>query len=305
MLILTAILPVFAVVFGGYLLRQYHLRDESFWQTVDQLIYRFLLPALIIQALAGSQIEFTLFKFGGLVFSAITCAAALVMLIKPLIDPNKFTALFQGSVRSNFYIAFSIATIMFEKEGLQLISFALLFLILSSVIYSLIVLQIYGRRPKGDQEIHPISRLVQNPIIIATLIGLSISVLLGPLPGFIDETLRIFGRATLPLALMGIGASLKLGNVRDDLGVITTASFIRLIITPAIALIGSYYFGLSQLQAICAILLTGTPAAASSVTFASQMGGNKTLVSVIVTSEVILSVLTLPLFVYLTKIVII
>ncbi|MDP7222262.1 MAG: AEC family transporter [Alphaproteobacteria bacterium] len=305
MLIITAILPVFFVIMTGYLVKKTFAFDETFWKQMDRLIFYVLLPLMIFKTLVEAPISLDMMKVGLVVFIAITVNAALCFLVRALkiwgkIEPvpwPAFTSIFQGTVRVNFYIALSIATIMFGDTGIQILSFILLFLLPSGVVYSICVLQKYGGISDAQCRRGILSVLFKNPVIISLLLGVTTGLFIDELPVLLDETLSIFGRATLPLALLGVGASISFRSLKSLIWPSLIAASLRLIVGPLVGIAVAANFHLSPQETTCIVLVLAGPSAASSMTFATQMGGDTQLMSAILTTQTVLSLGTLSFFV--------
>jgi len=304
-MIINAILPVFFVVLAGYFLKQKFITDEKFWKQIDRLIFFVLLPLMIVKVLINAPFDTESLMAGGIIFTSISCVAILsfIPFFLKSFKGNSFTSVFQGAVRTNLFIPLSVGAILYPDTGVALISFLILFLIFSGVSYSIIVLQ-YCNKKEGAVRKNPLKVLSKNPIVLAGVIGCILGGVIEELPVYIDETLGIFGRATLPLALLGIGASLDFKSIKGAMGAVCVSSFLRLIICPLIGLGLAMWLGLNQMQAICCVLILAGPSAATSISFAQQMGGDVKLMSVILAVQTVISTVTLSAFVYLVPILI-
>lgn len=304
-MIINAILPVFIVVLAGYFLKQKFITDESFWKQVDRLIFFVLLPLMIIRVLINAPFDTASLMAGGIVFTAISCVAALsfIPFFLKRFKGSSFTSVFQGAVRINLFIPLSIGAILYPDAGVALISFLILFLISSGVSYSIIVLQ-YCNKKEGSGRQNILKMLSKNPIVLAGIAGCVLGAFIEELPLYINETLGIFGRATLPLALLGIGASLDFKSIKGKIGAVCVSSLLRLVICPLIGLGLAMWLELSQVQAVCCVLILAAPSAATSISFAQQMGGDVKLMSVILAVQTVISTVTLSAFVYLVPVLI-
>lgn len=300
MIVLNAIIPVFLVITAGYIIRKTVLPDKIFWQKLDWIIYYILMPMMMIRVLANADFSMELIKIGFVIMGAIFFTGLTALITRPLsrVDNASFTSIFQGAVRCNFYIALSIASIMFGEEGIHILSFILLFLIFSGVTPSILVLQRYGNPLPDKPQKNVFQTLTYNPVIIAMLVGVGLGGILHGLPVIVDETLNIFGRATLPLALLGVGASVRIKQIRYMAWPVFLSCLYGLILSPIIGILLARYVGLTAMETVCCALILGVPSAASTITFASQMGGNVRLMSSILTVQTIASLLTVSGFIY-------
>ncbi len=291
MSVFGAVFPIFLIIMAGYALKARFIRSEEFWAQADRLIYFFLMPMMLVQILAQAKFESHMLLKGLTIFGVVSVMAALCFIFKRFIGVSgrEFTSVFQGVVRVNFYMSLSIASQLYGKEGIQFLSFLLVFLIPSATIYSVGVLQRYG---SGANKGGVVLRLLQNPIIIATFLGLGIGWTFGGLPGVFDETMDIFGDATLPLALLGIGAALEIKSL-SAFKPLAACVLLRLIIAPLLCVGVGYALGFSEMETLCCMLIFAVPTAASAISFASQMGGDTRLMSAILTVQTVISFVTL------------
>jgi len=111
----------------------------------------------------------------------------------------------------------------------------------------------------------------------------------------IVEISDLLGSAALPLILLTIGAKIKIKSLSLAITPIAISNFFKLIIFPLIAYFVSKFIGLSQIEVIIAVVFASVPTAAMSHTFAKQFGADEQLMTSIVTTQVALSFITIPI----------
>lgn len=303
MTVLTSIIPVFVTIMAGYFIRKYFLKSDEFWAEADRLVFYILIPVLLIHVLLDAPFNKEMLVYGAIIFGVITFIFLLTLIFKPFIgtDNPGFTSVVQGSVRVNFFISLSIATLMYGNEGVTILSFALLFTVLSGVMFSVYSLQRYGRQNPNTPKQNTIKRMAKNPVILSTVLGFSIGLLIDEIPVTLDKTFTIFDRAALPLALLSIGASLQPKSIGKQAKPVIVSILLGLITSPLLGVLLCHYFQLPILLTICCVLMLGVPAAASSITFAARMGGDKELMSSILTTQTILGLVTIPIFIFFAE----
>jgi len=304
MITLNAVLPIFIVIMSGYFIRKHFIQQEEFWKQADRLVYYVLLPITLFKTTSEFSYEPSMMKSGLLVFGLVSVMGVFAFLSRKIVSMNgaQFTSVFQGVVRPNFYISLSMASLLYQKAGVQFLAFMLVFLILSATVYSVLVLDRYGSMSSGGGLRKATSRLAKNPIILSTMAGFVMGALFGNLPEFAGRTLDVFGDAALPLALLGVGASLKFSALSSALPMVAVASVLRLILAPVLSISASLLLGLNAMEMTCCVLLFAVPSAASSITFASQMGGDVRLMSQILTVQTVCSFVTLSIVLYAVQI---
>nr|WP_275579425.1 AEC family transporter [Halanaerobacter jeridensis] len=167
-----------------------------------------------------------------------------------------------------------------------------------------------SRQDEGQKATLDLSQLI-NPGIISIGIGFLIFLFSIELPSAISHTFEMLGETTTPLAMIVVGNVLAQVTIKDifsnlKLWLVTA---IRLILLPLIVLgileglsILIPAFNLSATLLGVVIVLTGMPAAANTAIFAQEFGGDEALASEAVFLTTLLSVLTIPLIVYITQI---
>lgn len=295
MITLNAVLPIFIVIMSGYGIRRFFIQDDGFWKQADALVYYVLLPITLFKTTSEFSYDPSMLKVGLLVFALVSVMAVLAFASRTVVTMTgaQFTSVFQGIVRPNFYISISMASILYGKDGLQFLAFMLVFLISSATVYSVLVLDRYGSNSSGGGMLKALLRLARNPIILSTVAGFLMGALFDNLPEFASRTLDLFGNAALPLALLGVGATLKFSALRSALPLVAVASVLRLVVAPILCLGASVLLGFNAMEMTCSVLLFAVPSAASALTFASQMGGDVRLISQILAVQTVCSFVTL------------
>jgi hypothetical protein len=115
--------------------------------------------------------------------------------------------------------------------------------------------------------------IAKNPFIIAVLSGVVFSVtgLNRVLPYAADESLRIAGMMSTPLALISLGAGLRLSAVAGNLKLLIPATLIKLIATPAVFVLAALLFGFRESDIVVVFILFGGPSAVGCYIMAKNM----------------------------------
>jgi malonate transporter len=113
------------------------------------------------------------------------------------------------------------------------------------------------------------------------------------------NTIEIIGNGGLGLALLAVGAGLRIDQAAENKLLVATGVLTRLIGMPLLIILMARLVGLEGLPRSVAIIAGAVPTASSSYVMARKMGGNAPLMSNIVTFQVIVAFITLPMFIYL------
>jgi predicted permease len=206
-----------------------------------------------------------------------------------------FTSVFQGATRWNTFIALALSGSLFGTEGLTLVAVAIVAMVPVLNLMAVIVLAQFGgtERPPFIVLLREIAR---NPLIVACVIGLALS-LVGFTPsGPIESALDIFGRAGLAVALVAVGLGLDLSSLRRPGPAHLIGTGLRLLVMPSIGAGYATLFGLTGAALGTAVVSLAVPTAANAYLLARQMGGNAKLMAEIITLQTICAAITLPLW---------
>jgi len=210
-----------------------------------------------------------------------------------------FTSLFQGATRFHGFVALAVIGPLYGDEGVTLAALALAIMVPLLNVTSVIVLSVYGRSETQLGVGGVITKILKNPLILACAVGLGLNWL--GVPNILFDAIDIIGAGGLGLALLAVGAGMKLGHAAQSKLLVATGVLTRLIGMPVIVIAMSWLVGLDGLARSVAIIAGAVPTAASSYVMARKMGGDAELMSSIVTFQVIVAFFTLPLFIYISE----
>jgi malonate transporter len=133
--------------------------------------------------------------------------------------------------------------------------------------------------------------LARNPVLVSLAAGLLGSAAGLSLPSLADAGLGVLGEFALPLALLGVGASLRVDT--DGLDPRGTGSVVALkvAVMPAVAFAVFSLLAASQAALSTAVLMFGMPSAVSTYVYANELGGDARFASVNVFATTVASLL--------------
>ena len=114
-------------------------------------------------------------------------------------------------------------------------------------------------------------------------------------PLFINETLELVSRGALPLGLLAVGAGLSFGGLVRSPILLLGSNFLKLILMPVLTAWLCWVFEVDAVASGIAILFAALPSSASSYVMSRQFGGDHGLMAAILTSQVIMAMVTIPL----------
>jgi len=145
--------------------------------------------------------------------------------------------------------------------------------------------------------------ILKNPSIWAVIIGIVIFIGQIKLPYAINSTVKSVGTMTTPISMIIIGSMLCGSNIKEMIGDFSLyyLSIVRLILVPIATYFIMNMFNIdSMLVAICTLLMA-MPGAVVGPVIALSAGGDGKYGSQCIFITTLLSVITIPLFVYLVR----
>ncbi|MDA0707991.1 MAG: AEC family transporter [Proteobacteria bacterium] len=295
------IAPIFLIILLGKVLHIILIKDNIVWDYVNKLAYWVLFPCLLFNK--TSVIDLGDFAVGSLSFAVLLGFSFTILFAYALgkiykITPASLTSVLQGAGRHNAFIALAIVTQLFGEQGAMIgaIIIAILVTFTNIVINTMLASML---SPKGAGNARIISELKRNPIIIAILIGLIFNLFgWGNLP-ILHEFTATIGQTTLTVALLCVGAGLRINGVGNKISPLIISCIGKFIIFPGSVYLLGIYVDLPHAVIVSAIIFAVSPAGASSYPLAKLMGGDAPLMATIISVQTLLSVLIIPVVIIL------
>ncbi|MCA1927334.1 MAG: AEC family transporter, partial [Calditerrivibrio sp.] len=150
-----------------------------------------------------------------------------------------------------------------------------------------------GEKTSGSRTLFLIKSTLINPIAMSCIFGIIFSISGIHLPDFIMKSLEILSKVALPLALIGIGATINFRYISGKKIYLLLNSFIKLIILPLIAylILKVLKQDIGLMEKTLIIMLSSPPATVNYV-LAAMMNGDTELSSGAIMLSTVLSMFT-------------
>lgn len=291
--------PIFVMLGLGILLKQWGLLDDKFIETGSKLVFTVTLPALLFLSVVKADLQ----QIGNLhlLFFAVI-ANILIYLIFELTahwlikDKNETGVIVQGAFRANTgVIGLAYVANAFGDNGLVVGS---LYVAVITVLYNILAVITLTRSSKAARPInfgYLLRSILKNPLIISICAAVPFSLLNIEIPAVLLKSGNYFADMTLPLALLCTGASLDLGQLRQDSAYANYSTCGRLIIAPGLITLAGYLAGFRGLELGIIFLMSAAPTAAASYVMARSMGANAKLAANVIAMTTLGSLFTCSL----------
>ena len=143
--------------------------------------------------------------------------------------------------------------------------------------------------------------LAGNPLILASLAGIALSLAGIALPPVVGPTLDILGKGALPLGLLAVGAGLSFSALATKPKAIAVSAALKLVLSPLLAWLGAAVAGVDAITTGIVVLFAALPPAPSAFILARRFGGDHELMAALITVQTLLAAVTLPVALYLAS----
>jgi predicted permease len=243
-----------------------------------------------------TSLSFVAFAVGATIASFTIIWAVSVFLIK---DKSVLGAFVQGAFRSNMvFVGLPLMRNLYGEEGVAHFALIVVFIMPLYNVLSAFVLSAYSGTGKKFSFISIAGTVLKTPIIIASLIGIMLSLLNIPLPQIVTHTLSDLSHMTTPMALLCLGGGITFLGFDKKFKYALTAAVIKIAVLPIVFTAAAYFLGFRGLDLVSFMVLGGTSTAIISYTMAVQMDGDGYTAANIVLFSTLLSAATLTLFIY-------
>lgn len=298
-LLLSAVLPIFAIMTLGYLAEKFHYIGNNASININGFVYYFAFPALLFGSIAKEP--FSQILQGGFIV-AICIGLLSVFVIRAVISrcmhKNAWATVglesFAASFPNTGYMGIPILLVLFGEKGVLPGAMAtiLTMLLVGSCVF-FVEVEVNSSLPVTQRLKKILINFCKNPLLSSSIIGICYAATPFPLPKIVDNFCHILGMAAAPAALFSIGASLYGKPMLMNKCELALVCGLKLIVQPVITLFLLLWLVKSPLWVASGLILTALPTGAVIYLIASQYGIYIQKSSMVILVSTILSLFTL------------
>ena len=295
-LFLNNLLPIFLIAGAGFLLSRFLDVNP---RPLSQVTFNLFTPFLIFNLLTQN-------KLGGLdilrpmlfVVVLILLIGSLTWLVGKLFQMDRQTI--TGMLLATMFINagnYGLPVVLFAFGQVGLSHASLFFVMNAILVYTLGVMIASAGSTSLVKALH---NLVKIPAIYALLLALLFIYTGWNIPLPLERTAKLLGDASIPSLLILLGMQLRSNGWPNKILPIGISAAIRLLVSPALALLMVPIFGITGLARQAIVLESAMPTAILSTLLATEFDVEPPFVTAVVFLTTLLSPLTItPLLAYL------
>ncbi len=298
--IINTVSPIFLIVILGWVLRKIGVINEEFIKQSIKFVFHVPLPILVFLKLA--TVDFNKLFDGKIIIIVYGCMLIIFflgwILSKALIKRGEGRGVFiQGGFwPNNVIIGLALVMNIFGEDAVSKMVMILIFLIPLDYMLSVIALTISDRKEKRSKAmLDMIKSIALNPVIIAAIFAIVFSLIRFPIPNALINTGNYLAAITLPLALIGLGGTLKIKLLKNTSFITLGALIIKLLISPMLAITVGYFIGYTDIDLGILFIIFACPTAIISFVLADAMTPHGEIAGNIVLTTTLASAITIPL----------
>ena len=307
--LLNVSLPVFGLIFCGYLSAKLRILGPQSSEALNSFVYYFALPALLFIFVSRAPVErifyapFLAAWGGGLVITFV-----LMLIVARVAYGDTLGVMTLRAMNSIFantgYMGIPLVMTAYgEAAALP----AIMATVTMSVIFVPLIIILLEIEQRGETEPAAIlsgvaEAVVKNPIVIPVAAGVVVSVTGFSLPAPVANFADLLGNAAGPCALFAMGmfaAGQSLRSGIAETGVMTGA---KLIVHPLITwVLVTRVFEMDHLWAVVTVIVAGLPTGATCFVLAQRYGVFVLRTSSVTLASTLVSVITVSALLAVVK----
>ena len=302
---LSVVLPIFAVIFAGWLVRRLDLLGPSATGEINRYVVYLALPALLFDVIAhasGGEIWqpgfIAAFGLAAFVCFALTVAVRLRQQ-SPLADAAVDGL--NGAYANTGYMGFPLALAAFGKAALApvLIATILTVCLIFAVAIVLIEIGLQKEKDRLTLVLRVAAALARNPLLVVPALAAMLRLAGFSLPLPVDSFVKLLGQSAPPCALVALGLFLAESRTPGESRVTMTAVLvgIKLLLQPLLTwMLAVFVFHLPAFQAQVATLIAALPTGTGSFMLAEFYKREAATTSRVILVSTLLSIATVSLY---------
>ena len=285
--------PVFLMAGIGALIRRMRNVPSD---SISQITLYIFAPALVFNSLAGTEIP--LEEMGKIALFTVCLAAAMYVISivvarvmslgREATSAFMLVTLFMNA--GNYGLP--VALLAFGEAGVE---FAVVFFVCQATLGGTLAVYLASRSRLGIKD--ALLSVTRMPLVYGTVFGLAVNLLELQLPVPIAEPARILGNAAVPSMLMVLGIQLATRFSLEDVGSLSTAVFLRLVVSAGAGYLLTLALGIDGLLQQVLVVVSAMPTAVFTTILATQFQAKPSFVTNGVVLGTLLSLVTLTVLI--------
>lgn len=295
----NAVFPLFIyLLIGQIIVRLLWISKESLGE-LNRVLFTLFIPINLFRSIY--EMDFSK-DFHLTTLLLILALQAVVFILCWVVVPRIFKenkqrgVIIQGITRSNTIVfGIPLGAVLLGEANMGMVSIILATMVPINSVLSTFVISAYS-----DEEFdlaNTVQKVLANPLIIGTFLGIITQVFNLSLPMVLFKPLQTMSSMTSPLILIVMGGLFTVSRKSSNINALSFTVMAKLIVVPLFAIIAASLLGFNQIEMVAALLVFASPTALSSYPQAVVGNADIELANGIVVFTTLFSILTLAIWV--------
>lgn len=229
------ILSLVAIVGVGWLLRRLGVLSAQDARPINNVIIYAGLPAMIFRAVHNASLDRQLVGIAAIAWVCFIAVAALAWFTCRALKLPRLVCggfILAAALGNTGYIGYPVSQAVLGETGLVHAIFFDVFGTVAALLFvGLFIAEKYGS--SGERPINPIREALAFPAVIALFAGLLLQQV--AVPTLVSGAIDSLATLVVPLIMISVGISLRLGTLREHAFTLSVLALLRLAVSPAVA----------------------------------------------------------------------
>ncbi|MDP2182848.1 MAG: AEC family transporter [Actinomycetota bacterium] len=290
------ILSFVAIVGVGWLLRRFGVLKAEDARPINNVIIYAGLPAMIFRAVYNASLDRQLLGIAAVAWVCFIAIAALAWLACSALKLPRVVCggfVLAAALGNTGYIGYPISQAVLGDAGLvQAIFYDVFGTVAALLFVGLFIAERFGS--SGERPINPIREALAFPAVIALFAGLLLQQV--AVPTSVSNAIDALATLVVPLIMISVGISLRLGTLREHALPLGALALLRLAVAPAVAWgVGS--FVLKDPAALRLVVLeAGVPSMMLTLVIGARFRLDTDFIASAILVTTVASIATIPLW---------
>ena len=293
-ILLNQVIVVLLIIILGYFLTKIKYLDDNSTKKLTNILLMVATPSMIIKAFQ-KEFDYAYLKNFGLAILLSILVHVFAMICAKLFfkndggkryKVNRFCAIYSNAG----FMGIPLLSAVLGQDG---VFYGSAYLVVLTILYWTHGIYIYTE----DKKQLSIKKIILNPGVISTVLGLLFFFANYKLPYVVDQTVTHLANMNTPLAMLVLGKYLtevEFKKVFKEKG-IYLACFVRLVFIPVVVALVLRILGIDKTVSSAVLVTASCPVAVVTTLFANKYNSDAPYSSQIVSISTILSIITIPL----------
>ncbi len=300
----SVVFPLISYMVIGYGIKQLGWLSDKTIEEMNKLVFNIFMALVLFLNSYNVEKEVLLQKENIILVGLAMCATVVIIAItqfvckKSNVTKERTAILLQCVFRSNLALfGLSVNTAIYGEGNSGFLAILIATLIPFYNIVSVVLLANAGVTDKKVSYKKVFMNILKNPLVIASTLGIILTLTEIELPTLILNTIRDLSRVSTPLAFILLGAGIVFGNMVNNKKAIIVASVAKLVIVPLTVITIAVLLGYREQPLVALMCCFASPVAVSTYTMAKDENVAPELAGEVVAVTTAGSIVTIFLFI--------